>query len=82
MVAVMTIKISDETLIARLRSATAGTQLETVEGALIGTFLPENWGKPPAGFVPPLCDEELEERARTFDGRPLAEFMAELESRG
>ena len=77
----MTIAVSDPGLLDALQSATDAVDLTTPAGKVIGTFKPAAWGVPPSGFVPPLSDEEIEERIRTFDGRPLGDFFKELESR-
>lgn len=78
----MSITITDPQLLAQLAAAHNPVDVHGPNGEYIGTFQPPA-GKPPAGFVLPWSDEEIERRFReNRTGRPLADILKDLEARG
>jgi hypothetical protein len=77
----MSITINDPVLLAQLRAATGSIELRGPNGDYLGAFR-TSFAKPPAGYVPPITDEELAERRTETTGRPLADILKDLRARG
>lgn len=76
----MSIIVSDPALLAQLAQANTPVEVRTPDGRWLGTFDPAN-GKLPPGVHSPYSDQEIEERRKQPDGRPLADILRDLEKR-
>jgi len=77
----MSITITDPTLLAQLTAAPGFVEFRDPDGRVIGTFFLEGYGKPPPGVKSPISDEEFED-ARKEPSSPLSltEFWKRLQS--
>ncbi len=80
MSSVTTIVISDPELLAKLAAANGQIIFEGPTGDLVQTVETVPFGLPPAGYVPPISDEEIERRRQQHRaGKPLSEIMKRLQ---
>lgn len=78
----MSVTITDQSLLAQLSGADR-VELKDPSGRVIGTFFPEGLGKLPPGVKSPFSDEEMARRRQNPKaGRPLADILRDLETRG
>jgi hypothetical protein len=77
----MTITISDPELIKALESAEDPNEFKSPERRTVRVVNPRNKYALPPGFVPPISEDEIEERRKNVDGRPLGDFFRELEAK-
>jgi hypothetical protein len=76
----MSIVITDPALIAALDAATGTVDLTDPSGRFLATVtLP--YGKLPPGVESPFTEEELAERRKQRDGRPLADILRDLKEK-
>lgn len=77
----MSITITDPALLAQLAQVSTATELKAPDGRVIGTLLPEGYGKLPPGVKSPISDEEFEKARQSPDsGVPLAEFWKRVQA--
>ena len=69
----MSITITDPTLLAQLRQASAVVELRDPDGTVLGMFAVEGLGKLPPGAKSPFTREEMEERAPKQPQRATAQ---------
>jgi len=75
----MSITITDPALLELLIRAGGAVELTDPSGQVIGTFLTEPVGMPPAGYVPPIPVDEIDRRRREHrSGKPLSEIVKRL----
>ncbi len=77
----MSIVITDKNLLEQLARTSGTVEVRDANGNFLGTFAPP-YGKLPPGVKSPHTDEEIEELRKQPDGRPLADILRDLESRG
>ncbi len=73
----MSIVITDPKLIAELDAATGTVDLTDPTGRFLATVTAPS-GKLPPGVKSPFSDEEMAERRKQRDGRPLADILRDL----
>lgn len=77
----MSITITDPALLAQFAAAGV-VQLTDPSGGVIGTLHKEPFGAPPAGYVPPISDEEIARRRREYkSGRTLDEIFHDIKQK-
>ena len=77
----MSITITDPALLAQLTQVSGVVELKDPTGRVIGTLLPEGYGKLPPGVKSPVSDEEFEEARKSPDsGISLAEFWRRVQA--
>ena len=78
----MIITIRDPNLLKQLREGKRYITLIDAENQPVGTFIQGGSLMPPADFVCPYSDEEMDRRVRdNRTGRPLAEIVRDLEEK-
>ena len=79
----MTVTIRDPGLAEQLRRTAGWADLVGPDGEALGVFGAGGQYLPPAGFVVPVSDAELDRRRAEADpGRSLSEILRDLEARG
>lgn len=73
----MTQLMVDPTTLEQLRHAQTTVAVVDAAGKVVGHFVPAT----PAGREPTISKEELRRREQRGGGRPLAQILADLESR-
>jgi hypothetical protein len=73
--------IIDSATLAKLQGLAGPVDLCDDQGRIVGHFVPNPGGLPPAAHELDIPEEELDRRAANFRGRPLADLVAEWERR-
>jgi hypothetical protein len=74
------VRLDTETL-AKLTGLTTPVDFCDEQGHVVGHFVPYPAGLTPADLEPAISKEELQRRAKSFQGKPLSELLAEWEKR-
>jgi hypothetical protein len=77
----MTQVIVDAETVAKLHGLSGPLDFCDEQGQLLGRFIPYPAGLTPPELEPDISQEELCRRAENFEGRPLADLLAEWEKR-
>ena len=78
----MSVTVTDPALISQL-SAGDRLELKDPSGRVLGVFIPEGLGVPPAGVESPFTEEEMAERRKgPKTGRPLKDILRDLQAQG
>ena len=78
----MIITVTDPAMLAQLLAPHGRPELRDADGRLLGYVQPPPRAPLPPGVEVPFSDEQLAEFRKQRGGRPLADILHDLESRG
>jgi hypothetical protein len=77
----MSITVTDPQFLAAISQLTGVVELRDPQGNVLGELSLEDNGRLPPGVKSPFSEEEMAERRKQRDGRPLSDILRDLRSR-